>query len=139
VNDFAGVIDGDSIKKLNDLCLQLNQKTQTKIAVVTIHSLDGANLEEYATQLFNQWGVGHKSTNRGVLILLSIQDRRYRIEVGKGLDTVISNEKTADIGLQAVPLLKQSQYGAAIELMIRRIAETITSDSKDALQEALKH
>ena len=80
VNDFAHVLDGPSIAQLDNLCAQIDQKAHAQIAIVTIHSLDGGDIDSYAVDLFKQWGVGSKSTNRGVLILLAVGDRRYRVE-----------------------------------------------------------
>ncbi len=82
VNDFAHVLDQNSIAQMDDICRQIDEKTHAKIAVVTVHSLDGSDIESYAVNLFQQWGLGTKSTNRGVLILYAIDDHRDRIEVG---------------------------------------------------------
>jgi len=69
VNDFAHVLDQNTIVQMDDICRQIDQKAHAQIAVVTVRSLDGSDIESYAVDLFHQWGVGNKSTNRGVLIL----------------------------------------------------------------------
>jgi len=76
------VIDAESAEAIRSLCEQIDHKARAQIAVVTIHSLDGADIESYAVDLYKAWGIGPKSDNRGVLILLAVNDRRYRIEVG---------------------------------------------------------
>lgn len=129
VNDFAHVLSAQTLAELNDACHKVDQETHSQIAVVTINTLDGADIETYARNLFNQWGIGYKGTNRGVLILLAVADRKYQIEVGYGLEPVISNEKAATFGREAVPLLKQGNYNAAINLMTLRVAEGITGQS----------
>ena len=106
VNDFAHVLDGPSIAQLDNLCAQIDQKAHAQIAVVTIHSLDGGDIESYAVDLFKQWGVGSKSTNRGVLILLAVGDHRYRVEVGYGLEPILPDGKVGGFGREAVPLLR---------------------------------
>jgi uncharacterized protein len=78
VNDFAHVLQPGTASELNDLCQQIDQKAHAQIAVVTINTLDGQPIESYAVQLFQKWGVGNKSTDRGVLILIAIKDHRYR-------------------------------------------------------------
>src|ERR1700730_9255565 len=71
VNDFAGVLDAATQARLNDLCRQVEEKTNAQIGVVTINSTDGTLAADYAHLLFNQWGIGHKADNRGMLVLLS--------------------------------------------------------------------
>ena len=89
VNDFAGVIDSDGNSRLDLICKDLDQKKSIQIAIVTVESLDGQPIKDFATQLANLWGVGHKGTNRGLLILLSVKDRQYRIAVGLGLESAL--------------------------------------------------
>src|ERR1022692_53397 len=72
VNDFAHVLYQKTIAQMDDICRQIDEKAHAKIAVVTVRSLDGSDIESYAVTLFQQWGLGTKSTNRGVLILYSI-------------------------------------------------------------------
>ena len=64
VNDFAHVLDQNTIAQMDEICRQIDEKAHAQIAVVTIKSLDGADIESYAVDLFHQWGVGSKSTNR---------------------------------------------------------------------------
>jgi uncharacterized protein len=129
VNDFAQVLDSGTTAQLNDICQQIDQKAHAQIAVVTIKSLDGASIEDYAVELFKQWGIGSKSTNRGVLILLAVQDHRYRIEVGYGLEPILPDGKVGGFGREAVPLLKANDYNGALALMTSRVAEVIAKDA----------
>ena len=71
MNDFAEIIDAQSQAKLEALGKKLDQEKSAQLAIVTVESLDGMPIEDFATQLFNRWGIGDKETNRGVLILLS--------------------------------------------------------------------
>ena len=73
VNDFAGVLDASSSEAIRNICQQIDQKAKAQIAVVTVHSLDGSDIESYASDLYKAWGIGPKSSNRGVLILLADQ------------------------------------------------------------------
>jgi len=129
VNDFAHVLDSQTASQLEDLCQQVDQKAHAQIAVVTVHSLDGESIEEYAVDLFHQWGVGSKATNRGVLILYAIADHRYRVEVGYGLEPILPDGKVGGFGREAVPLLKQNNFSAAISLVTWRVAQTIAQDA----------
>jgi uncharacterized protein len=129
VNDFAHVLDPNTIAQLESTCQQVDQKAHAQIAVVTIQSLDGSDIESYAVDLFKQWGIGSKASNRGVLVLLATQDRHYRIEVGYGLEPILPDGKVGGIGREAVPLLKQGDYNGAVLLMTSRVAEVIAQDA----------
>src|ERR1700735_3733619 len=72
VNDFAHVLDQNTIAQLDNICQQIDQKAHAQIAVVTVNSLDGSDIESYVADLFKQWGIGSKATDHGVLILLAV-------------------------------------------------------------------
>lgn len=129
VNDFAGVLDPSTIAQLNSICQQVDEKAHAQIAVVTIKSLDGSDIENYAVALFKQWGIGAKATDHGVLILLATQDRRYRVEVGYGLEPILPDGKVGGFGREAVPLLKQNDYNGAVSLLTMRVADAIAQDA----------
>lgn len=129
VNDFAHVLDAQTAADLENLCREVDEKAKAQIAVVTVQSLDGSDIESYAVDLFHRWGVGAKGTNRGVLILFAIRDHRYRVEVGYGLEPVLPDGKVGGFGRQAVPLLRQGNYSGAISLMTTRVADTIAADA----------
>jgi len=129
VNDFAHVLDPNTVSQLDSICQQIDQNARAQIAVVTIQSLDNSDIESYAVDLFKRWGIGSKSTNRGVLILLAAQDRRYRIEVGYGLEPILPDGKVVGFGREAVPLLKQGDYNGAVLLMTSRVAAVIAQDA----------
>jgi uncharacterized protein len=129
VNDFAHVLDPGTIAQLDDICQQIEQKAHAQIAVVTINSLDGADIESYAVDLYKKWGIGSKATEHGVLILLVVRDRKYRIEVGYGLEPILTDGKVGGIGREAVPLLKQNDYSGAVLLMTSRVADVIAQDA----------
>ena len=129
VNDFAHVLDQNTIAQMDDICRQIDQKAHAKIAVVTIHSLDGSDIESYAVTLFQQWGFGTKATNRGVLILYAIDDHRDRIEVGYGLEPILNDAKTGEFAREAVPLMRAGQYGQALLLVTSRVAKVIADDA----------
>jgi len=129
VNDFAGVLSPSARAQLTALCTEVDQKTHAQIAVVTVPSLDGKPVEDYAIDLATKWGVGPKQSNRGILILLAIQDHKYWTEVGYGLEPILPDGKVGGFGREAVPLLRQGNYDAALLLMTRRVADVIAQDS----------
>ena len=128
VNDFAGVIDSDSRQKITALCEELDQKADAQLAVVTIHTLEGDTAQNFANRLFEKWGVGPKGKDRGVLVLLAVDDRKYWTEVGYGLEPILPDGKVGGFGRQMLPLLRQNQYGAALLQISSQIASTIAQD-----------
>jgi uncharacterized protein len=136
VNDYANVIDAESTRQIQFLCSQVDSRAQAQIAVVTVQSLEGSTIESFATRLFRQWGIGPKSNDRGVLVLLSIRDHKYRIEVGAGLQSIVTDRKAAGFGREAVPYLKQSQYGRALQVITRRVTDAIAADAQITIGDA---
>jgi uncharacterized protein len=129
VNDFAHVLDQATVAQLDDTCQQIDQKAHAQIAVVTINSLDGADIDSYAVDLYKKWGIGSKATDHGVLILLAVQDKKYRIEVGYGLEPILPDGKVGGFGREAVPLFRQNNYSGAALLMTSRVADVIAQDA----------
>jgi uncharacterized protein len=129
VNDFAHVLDQNTIVQMDDICRQVDEKAHAQIAVVTVRSLDGADIESYAVDLFHQWGIGSKSTNRGVLILYAIDDHRARIEVGYGLEPILPDGKTGGFQREAIPLMRTGNYSQALLLVTARVAQVIAQDA----------
>jgi uncharacterized protein len=129
VNDFAHVLSEQTVAELNDTLQVLDQKAHAQVAVVTINTLDGSDIESYANDLFQKWGIGSKSTNRGVLILFAIKDHKYRTEVGYALEPILPDGKVGGFGREAVPLLKQDDYNGAVRLVTLRVADVIAKDA----------
>lgn len=129
VNDFANVLSADTEAQLNDTCRQIDQKAHAQIAVVTINSLDGRDIDGYAVELFQKWGIGGKSTNRGVLVLVAVKDHRYRTEVGYGLEPILPDGKVGGFGREAVPYFRRNDYSGGVRLMTLRVADVIAKDA----------
>ena len=81
---------------------------------VAMRTVDGDDIDYYAVKLFKQWGIGSKKSDHGVLILASINDRKYRTEVGYGLEPILPDGKVGGFGREAVPLFKDGNYSAAL-------------------------
>jgi uncharacterized protein len=133
VNDFAGVLSAQTKDKLTALCAEVDQKTRAQIAIVTVSSLEGEPIEQYSIDLATTWGIGPQQKDRGVLILLAPNDRKYRIEVGYGLEGILPDGKVGGFGREAVPLLRQNDYNGAVLLMTERVAQVIAEDQKVSL------
>jgi uncharacterized protein len=129
VTDLAGVIREETKARLEALCTELEQKTGAQMAIVTVHSLDGESVETYAVDLYKQLGVGGKKDNRGVMLLVAPNERKYRIEVGYGLEPVINDARAGDAGRAMVPYLRQGNYNNAIETAAWQLAKYIADEA----------
>ena len=114
VSDFAHVVDAQSRAAAEQYCYKLEQATGVQVALVTVDSLDGEPIEDFANDLFHRWGIGHKGQNDGLMLLLAVKDRKDRVEVGYGLEPILPDGFVGDVLVDVRPLLRQGQYGAAI-------------------------
>ncbi len=129
VNDFAHVLDQNTTAQLDNICQQIDQKAHAQIAVAIIKSLDGSDVVSYSVSLYQKWGIGTKGKDRGVLILLAVQDHKYWTTVGYGLEPILPDGKVGGFGREAVPLLKQDDFNGAVVLMTTRVADVIAQDA----------
>lgn len=97
VNDYANVLSEETENYIINTNVELEKKTGAQAVVVTINSLDGKSIEAYSTRLFREFGIGDKEKNNGLLILLVVNDRKSRIEVGYGLEGALTDGKTGRI------------------------------------------
>jgi uncharacterized protein len=128
VTDLAGVIPESTRQRLEALCTELDQKTGAQLAIVTVRSLDDRPIEDYAVDLFKHLGVGSKKESSGILLLLAPGDRKYRIEVGYGLEPIVNDARAGDAGRAMVPFLRQKDFGAAVEVAAWQLANYVASD-----------
>lgn len=130
VSDFANVLTPSTKLNLENLCTQVDRQAHAQIAVVTVKTMDGdQSIEEFATALEDKWKVGAKGTDRGVLVLVVMNPRKYRIEVGYGLEGILNDAKVGDIGRSMVPALSHLDYNTAIPLAVQQIAQVIAADA----------
>jgi len=134
VNDFAGVLDATTVARLNELCRQVDEKAHAQIAVVTVNSVDGQEVFDYAVALYQAWGIGPKSSNRGILILLATQDRKFGASTGYGLEPILPDGKVGGFRREAVPYLQSGDYSTGISLMTSRVAGVIAQDAGVTLE-----
>ena len=109
VLDQANVIDPQTEAKIGKLGKALEAKNKAQVVVVTVPSLEGQDLESYALEILRTWGVGEKDKNNGIVILLAMEERKFRIEVGYGLEGNLPDgrgflRKAPDDGASVPPL-----------------------------------
>lgn len=137
VNDNAHVLSSGAVAELDRICSELDHsQANTQVAILTVHSLDGDDPADYANQVEELWRIGKKGSDRGVLVLLAVDDRRYRIDVGYGLEGILPDGKLGDIGREMVPYLRARDFDDAIELAVGQVAQVVSADAKITLNNA---
>lgn len=140
VNDFAGIFTPDASANLERLCTEVDREAHAQIAVVTVKSMDPdksgsvPSIEEFATALEDKWKVGRKGTDRGLLVIVSLNPRKYRIEVGYGLEGILNDAKVGDIGREMQPYLHSGDYSQGVTIAVRELAQDIAADAGVTLQ-----
>jgi uncharacterized protein len=131
VVDLAGIINDDVEAKLNGYLFELEQKTTAQFVVLTINSLDGKSLEDFSFKVAHEkWKLGQKGKDNGTLLLVSLQDRKYRFEIGYGLESILPDSLVGSIGrMYLVPYFKQGDYSTGIFKTSLVVINEITSKS----------
>jgi uncharacterized protein len=134
VSDYAHVLSADTVARLDRLCAQLDHsQANSQLAIVTVPTMDGDDAADYANRLEDKWKMGKKGSDRGVLFLLAVNDHKYRIDVGYGLEGILPDGKVGDIGRDMVPDLRASDYDGAVSLVVGELAQVIATDAKVTL------
>lgn len=116
VNDNAGILTTTTKQYIKNTNVELQKKTGAQIVVVTVKSLDGMSIEDYANQLFNSWGIGDKNKDNGLLLLCSYGDRKFRVEVGYGLEGKLPDGKTGRMQDEyIIPYLREDKFDEGIK------------------------
>ena len=134
INDFANVIPPQYEQKLAQVTSELLSKTEVPIVVVTMPDIGGEDYNEYANRLYAAWGIGKKGEDRGVLIFVTIKERKMRIETGYGIEGLIPDGLAGEIRDQyIIPFLKQNRFGEGLLNGTLAIAGIIAKDANVSL------
>jgi len=132
ITDQANIIPIDTRMAIERKLKDLEDKSSIQLAVATVSSLNGQEIEPYANQLFRTWKLGEKEKNNGVLLLVAPNERRVRIEVGYGLEGTLTDALSKVIITNAmVPRLKTGAYGDAISRGVDDIIAVLTTDTSE--------
>lgn len=116
VVDLAGIMDQSSQSTLNGFLRELEQKTGAQVVLLSVDSLEGNSLEDFSLAVAEKWGLGQRGRDNGLLILFAMKERKYRFEVGYGLEGILPDSLVGSIGRQyIVPYFRKGEYanGAA--------------------------
>jgi uncharacterized membrane protein YgcG len=137
VGDFAGVMDAGDIRHIEALAGELEAKTGAELAVVTVKTMAPyGTIEEYALDLFNTWGIGHKGEDDGALLILALTERKVKIETGYGLEGLIPDSVAGRILDNAVlPRFRENDFSGGLLQGARAIAAVIAREQGITLEE----
>ncbi|NQU12497.1 MAG: TPM domain-containing protein [Desulfobacteraceae bacterium] len=115
VNDFANVIPPSYKQKIARVTAELLQKTGVPVVVVTMPDIGGAEYNDYANRLYRAWGIGKKGQDKGVLIFVTIKERKMRIETGYGVEGILPDGLVGEIrDRYMTPFLKENKFGEGL-------------------------
>lgn len=126
VNDFAGLFSPTFVEQLEADLSNFEEQTRAEVAVVTIEALNDYSVEEYAVRLFEEWQIGKKEKDNGLLLLIAKNERKIRIEVGYGLEPVVTDARAGRIIREKItPNFKQEEYEQGVSQAVEAIKEYI--------------
>ena len=129
--DLANLLKPDEIKILFGKTIFLRMATTTHLAILIIPDLQGQVLEKYSLRVANTWKLGRCDINNGILILMAMKDRKLRIEVGLGLESILTNEASKRIiDGDIIPLFKAGDFYGGLDSGLTSIIKILTSSQE---------
>lgn len=137
VNDNAGLLSPGAVQSLEAQLKEHEDSTSNQVVVLTVSSLEGESIEEYSIRVVDTWKLGQKGKDNGVLLLVAKEDRKVRIEVGRGLEGDLTDALCSQIiRKEIIPRFKGGDYErgvqAGVEAILGAIAGSYTADEEDA-------
>jgi uncharacterized protein len=126
VNDFAGLLNRMEVNKLEAMLVAYDDSTSTQITVVIVPSLQGGEIADYASKLFEQWGIGQKGKNNGLLMLLAMEEKAVRLEVGYGLEEKLTDALSRRIIEQVIiPRFREGDFAGGLYQGSRAVMQVL--------------
>jgi uncharacterized protein len=130
VNDFADRMTPPYEKRIGNISKELVDKTGVALFVVTVPDLGSADASEYAERLYSAWNIGKNGADKGVLILVSVRERKLQVRMGTGVKALVSPHQIVEIQDRFVaPLLKQNNYDDGLLNGVVAIAKIISKEA----------
>ncbi len=124
INDYAGLLEEGQKAQLEYVLARYEEETSNQIAVLIVPSLEGEDIEAFSMMVAEAWKIGHKGKDNGVIIVIALRDRRIRIEVGYGLEGVLTDvEASRIIRTVFVPAFRRGDYFGGIASGIHAVIQ----------------
>src|SRR3989338_6796847 len=132
VNDFAGVLTADQKNNLENSLRTFEQKSSNEIAIALVQSLNGDSIENFTLKTFEEWKIGKKGKDNGVLFLAAIEDRKMRIEVGYGAEPFLTDGEAGQILRDSVtPSFREGKYGEGVNRAVAAIEKELSQPAQE--------
>lgn len=130
VNDFAGVIPSEDEAAMRGIITAVREQTGAEIAVVTVESMAPyATIEDYGVALAEAWGVGSEADDAGAILIVALEEREVRLEVGYGLEGAIPDGRAgAILDDYVLPDLRNNDFGAGLLNGVAAVAEVVADE-----------
>lgn len=130
VNDYVGELSPSETAELEAIMKTLHEDGQAQMSIVIVDSLDGMSKEQYALEIAHE-NLGGVESDNGLLVLVAVDDRKYRIEVGYGLEGVLNDAKVGRYGREYfVSQFRSGDYGAGLVQFTKRVYVELTGDKQ---------
>lgn len=140
VNDYAGILTSANKQIIEQELYSVEQTTSSQVAVLIINSLQGENLEDYSMKVAEKWQLGQKDLDNGVLLLISLRDKKLRIEVGYGLESILTDAKCDYIiRHDIVPSFRSGNYFNGIYSGVKKITGIVKNEFDITPEELAKY
>ena len=140
VNDEANILTSSQESELEQLLRNTMSATSAEMALLTVTDLSGLTIEDYSMRVVENWKLGKKDRDNGILLLVSINDRKVRLEVGYGLEDIVTDAKSSYIiNTIIVPQFRQGDYYEGIHAGLSATSGLITSTYEISSEELAKY
>ncbi len=137
VVDDANILSSATKAELTDKLAALEQKTSRQLVVVTLPSLQGYEISDYGYQLGRSWGIGQKGINNGILFIVAPNEHKTRIEVGYGLEPIVTDAfSSVVIQTQVLPRFRQGDFNGGVQAGVDALIQQLSLDPSEAEKRA---
>lgn len=131
VNDYAHVLTRGGKERIAKAVVLLKQETGAQVGVLIVDSLDGSTIEDASMAVATNWKLGSKDKDDGVLLFLAVKDHKFRIEVGRGLEGIVTDYHSKQITMSMKPYLKSGNFDQAFLVGVTGILDRIKAHSQE--------
>jgi uncharacterized protein len=136
INDRAGVLSSSESRDLENYLAGVEKATGAQIALLTIPSLEGESLESYSFRVADSWQLGSADKDNGALLLIAMEEKKIRIEVGYGLEAVLTDAMSGYIIREAiVPEFKKGEFDRGIAAGLKSMGGVVTGDTPISVEQ----
>lgn len=133
VTDHAGIFSARDEVTLTKALETLKAKNGTEFAVLTVPALNGEDIDTYKVRVFNEWGIGDKQKDNGLLLVIAVEDRKYGLEVGYGLEGIITDGYSGRTLRNILPqYFKEGNYYEGVYAFVNTIYKKLTDETYDS-------